>query len=68
MHRPDNDKRITESGTQMYPVKIRYAWPAELDLMAKVAGLVLRHRWGSWRGDELSNKDGIHISVYGFTE
>ena len=52
----------------MYPVKIRYAWPSELDLMANLAGLSLQHRWGTWRKDELTIQDGKHISVYGFTE
>jgi hypothetical protein len=49
----------------MYPVKIRYAWPAELDLMAEIAGLELQHRWGSWQKSELTLQDNIHISVYG---
>lgn len=56
---------ITENGTRMYPVKIRYAWPAELDLMAEIAGLELQHRWGSWQKSELTLQDNIHISVYG---
>jgi hypothetical protein len=30
------------------PVEIRYAWPSELDLMAELAGLRLRHRWSDW--------------------
>jgi hypothetical protein len=59
---------LSEEGTRMYPVKIRYAWPSELDLMANLAGLSLQHRWGTWRKDELTIQDGKHISVYGFTE
>ena len=59
---------FSEEGTRMYPVKIRYAWPSELDLMANLAGLSLQHRWGTWRKDELTIQDGKHISVYGFTE
>src|SRR5262249_25509644 len=35
---------LTEQGVQLYPVQIRYAWPAELDLMARLAGLRLRER------------------------
>ena len=30
-------------------IPFRYAWPAELDLMAELAGLRLRDRWGGWR-------------------
>ena len=33
---------IDESGIHLYPIQIRYAWPAELDLMAQLAGLTLR--------------------------
>jgi SAM-dependent methyltransferase len=56
---------LTEDGTRLFPVKIRFAWPSELDLMAKIAGLELRHRWGSWERDRLTDDSGRHISVYG---
>jgi hypothetical protein len=56
---------LTEAGVQLYPVKLRYAWPSELDLMARLAGLTLQHRWGSWRKDAFTEKSGKHISVYG---
>jgi len=56
---------FSAEGMRMYPVKIRYAWPSELDLMAKLAGLSLQHRWGNWRKDDLTIEDGKHISVYG---
>src|SRR2546425_1158220 len=39
---------LTGDGPRLYPVKIRYAWPGELDLMARLAGLRLRERWGGW--------------------
>jgi hypothetical protein len=36
-----------KGGTQqMYPIELRYAWPSELDLMAQLAGLTRRERWG----------------------
>jgi SAM-dependent methyltransferase len=62
-----NSKHIylSEEGIRMYPVKIRYAWPSELDLLARLAGLSLQHRWGTWRKDTLTNESGKHISVYG---
>jgi SAM-dependent methyltransferase len=56
---------ITEAGPRLYPVRLRYAWPAELDLMAELAGLSLRHRWGSWKKDPFTKESGKHISVYG---
>ena len=56
---------ITGEGIRMYPVKLRYAWPSELDLMARLAGLELRHRWGDWDQSEFAADSGKHISVYG---
>ena len=46
-------------------VKLRYAWPPELDLMARLAGLRLRERWGSWARATFTADSGKHISVYG---
>lgn len=56
---------FTESGLRLFPVEIRYVWPSELDLMARVAGLVLVHRWGDWRGGAFTENSDKHISVYG---
>jgi hypothetical protein len=56
--------RITEKGTEFYPVKLRYAWPSELDLMAQLAGMQLLHRWGDWDRRPFTAESGRHISVY----
>ena len=56
---------LSTSGTQLYPVKLRYAWPSELDLMAQIAGLSLHHRWGSWVEEEFTKESTKHISVSG---
>lgn len=56
---------ISEKETNLYPVHLRYAWPSELDLMARLAGLRLRERWGSWRRDPFYQSSERHISVYG---
>jgi len=55
---------LSEQGTRLYPVKIRYVWPAEFDLMARLAGMRLKHRWSSWEKAAFSSKSGKHISVY----
>ncbi|HEV8682762.1 MAG TPA: class I SAM-dependent methyltransferase [Actinomycetota bacterium] len=55
---------IDESGNRMVPVHIRYAWPSELDLMARLAGLNLKDRWGGWRGEFFTADSVRHISVY----
>jgi SAM-dependent methyltransferase len=56
---------FTEQGTKMYPVKLRYAWPSELDLMARLAGLKLVNRWANWKRDPFTSASGGHVSVYG---
>ena len=55
---------FNESGTRIFPVEVRYAWPSELDLMARLAGLRLRERWGDWRRGEFTAKSEKHVSVY----
>lgn len=42
----------------------RYAWPAELDLMAQLAGLRLRERWGDWSRAQFTGESAQHISVW----
>jgi SAM-dependent methyltransferase len=56
---------LSEEGTRLYPVKLRYAWPSELDLMARLAGLRLQHRWASWEKGAFEARSPKHISVYG---
>jgi len=47
-----------------YPVKLRYAFPSELDLMARLGGLRLRDRWGGWDGEPYTGLNPRHVSVY----
>jgi len=53
-----------ETETRLYPVQIRYAWPSELDLMARLAGLGLRERFGGWHREPFSASSVRHVSVY----
>ena len=55
---------LSEAGIRVYPAQLRYAWPAELDLMARLAGLRLRKRWGSWSHLPFTSKSQGHVSVY----
>jgi SAM-dependent methyltransferase len=55
---------LSERGTRLYPVKVRFAWPAELDLMAQVAGLSLNHRWEDWERRPFTGASTSHVSVY----
>jgi SAM-dependent methyltransferase len=56
---------VTDGGTQLAPVSLRYAFPSELDLMARIAGLELQDRWGGWKGEPFTNASRDHVSVYG---
>jgi SAM-dependent methyltransferase len=46
------------------PIEMRYAWPAELDLMARLAGMRLEHRWGGWSREPFTHLSPSHVSVY----
>ena len=46
------------------PIEMRYAWPSELDLMARIAGLRLEHRWADWRRQPFTHLSPSHVSVY----
>jgi SAM-dependent methyltransferase len=45
-------------------IPFRYAWPAELDLMARLAGLRLRERWGGWAREPYTSESSKHVSVW----
>ncbi len=47
-----------------YPVALRYAWPSELDLMARLAGMHLEHRWGNWARERFDSSSTGHVSVW----
>lgn len=55
---------IREDGIHLYPVQIRYASIAELDLMARLAGLRLRERWADWDRSSLRDGSPKHVSVW----
>ncbi len=42
----------------------RFAWPAEYDLMAKLAGLRLKERWSNWQRDPFTSDSTAHVSVW----
>jgi len=55
---------VSEAGIRVFPAQLRYAWPSELDLMARLAGLQLRERWGDWDRSPFTSKSEGHVSVY----
>lgn len=55
---------LRPSGVQMYPIPMRYAWPSEIDLMARLAGLERRERWSGWDRSLFTAASTAHVSVY----
>jgi SAM-dependent methyltransferase len=56
---------LTGDGIRLLPGAVRYAWPSELDLMARLAGLRLRDRWGGWRREPYTaSTSGLYVAVY----
>jgi SAM-dependent methyltransferase len=45
-------------------IPFRYAWPAEMDLMARIAGLSLRYRWAGWDRSAFTADSTRHVSVW----
>jgi SAM-dependent methyltransferase len=57
-------RRLEDGSTVVLPVTVRYAWPAEMDLMGRLAGLVLEERWGWYDRRPFTERSGQHVSVY----
>jgi len=55
---------IDDTGIRLFPIQVRYAWPSELDLMARLAGMRLAERWSNWRREPFTSASGSHISSY----
>ena len=45
-------------------VPFRYTWPSELDLMARLAGFALEHRWSDWDRTPFTSESEKHVSVW----
>ena len=56
--------RIIDGRLDRLSIPFRYAWPAELDLMAQLAGMRLRDRWAGWKREPFTSESREHISVW----
>ena len=56
---------LSRDGVRLNPIVTRYAWPSELDLMARIAGLRLKERWGGWNREPFASSSSNCVSVYG---
>jgi SAM-dependent methyltransferase len=56
--------RTADGRVDSISVPFRYVWPSELDLMARLAGMSLRERWGGWRREPFTAASEAHVSVW----
>ena len=56
--------REVDGKLDVVSVPFRYVWPSELDLMARLAGMTLRERWGGWRREPFTGDSEMHVSVW----
>jgi SAM-dependent methyltransferase len=55
---------IVDGKVERLSVPFRYAWPAEYDLMAELAGMRLRERWSGWKREPFTSESRTHVSVW----
>lgn len=55
---------MTDRGAERFSLPLRYAWPAELDLMARLAGLTLEARWADFDQTPFTATSPRHVSVW----
>ena len=55
---------LVDGQAERNSVPFRYIWPAELDLMAELAGMRLRDRWSGWQREPFTSESRKHVSVW----
>jgi SAM-dependent methyltransferase len=55
---------VEDGRLEVSSAPFRYVWPAELDLMARLAGMTLRERWGGWNREPFTAECTTHVSVW----
>jgi SAM-dependent methyltransferase len=56
--------RVEDGRLELHSIPFRYVWPAELDLMARLAGMTLRERWSGWDRAPFTSESAQHVSVW----
>ena len=59
-----NHLYLVDGSFEHRPIPFRYVWPAELDLMAQLAGMRLRDRWEDWDRRPFTHESDKHVSVW----
>ena len=55
---------LVDGELEVVAMPVRYVWPAELDLMARLAGMRLRERWSGWQREPFTSESRKHVSVW----
>jgi SAM-dependent methyltransferase len=55
---------VVDGKLETFSLPFRFAWPSELDLMARLAGLRLHERWASWTRAPFTCHSTAHVSVW----
>jgi len=55
---------VVDGSLERFSVPFRYVWPAELDLMAQLAGMTLRERWAGWNREPFTGESRHQVSVW----
>lgn len=55
---------VADGRLDVFSMPFRYVWPAELDLMALLAGMTLRERWSGWNREPFTSESTTHVSVW----
>jgi SAM-dependent methyltransferase len=55
---------VVDGRIERLSIPFRYVWPAELDLMAELAGMRLRERWAGWEREPFTSESRKHVSVW----
>ncbi|MBX9387475.1 class I SAM-dependent DNA methyltransferase [Streptomonospora nanhaiensis] len=63
-HMSSNYLEVAEGRGTYRSIPFRYVWPAELDLMARIAGLRPHARWADWSGAPFTAESTSHVSVW----
>jgi SAM-dependent methyltransferase len=55
---------IVDGKLDVVSIPFRYTWTAELDLMARIAGMTRRERWSGWLREPFTSESRKHVSVW----
>jgi len=56
--------KVVDGRLEVVAVPFRFVWPSELDLMAQLAGMVLRERWSDWNREPFTSDSTKQVSVW----